>query len=125
MLLSLVLFYMHTCTTKVSVKIFLNQSTGTVRDIDAHNDEEENMVHDEEENIVHDEEENIVHDEEENMVHDEEENMVHDEEENIVHDEEENMVHDEVENVVLVNVILGAADGDDALFELRGILSLC
>jgi hypothetical protein len=84
---------MHTCTTKVSVKIFLNQSTGTVRDIDAHNDEEENMVHDEEENIVH--------------------------------DEEENMVHDEVENVVLVNVILGAADGDDALFELRGILSLC
>ena len=77
MLLSLVLFYMHTCTTKVSVKIFLNQSTGTVRDIDAHNDEEENMV------------------------------------------------HDEVENVVLVDVILGAADGDDALFELRGILSLC
>jgi hypothetical protein len=35
------------------------------------------------------------------------------------------MVHDEVENVVFVNVILGAADGDDALFELRGILSLC
>ena len=34
------------------------------------------------------------------------------------------MVHDEVENVVLVDVILGAADGDDALFELRGILSL-
>ena len=63
MLLSLVLFYMHTCTTKVSFKIFLNQSTGTVRDIDAHNDEE-NMVHDEEKNMVHDEEENIVHDEE-------------------------------------------------------------
>ena len=98
MLLSLVLFYMYTCTTKVSVKIFLNESRGTVRDIDAHNDEEENMVHDEE----------VV---------------VHDEEENIVHDEEENMVHDEVENVVLVDVILGAADGDDALFELRGILS--
>ena len=93
MLLSLVLFYMHTCTTKVSFKIFLNQSTGTVRDIDAHYDEEENMVHDEEKNMVHDEEENIV--------------------------------HDEVENVVFVNVILGAADGDDALFELRGILSLC
>jgi hypothetical protein len=55
---------MHTCTTKVSFKIFLNQSTGTVRDIDAHNDEEENMVHDEEKNMVHDEEENIVHDEE-------------------------------------------------------------
>jgi hypothetical protein len=51
---------MHTCTTKVSFKIFLNQSTGTVRDIDAHNDEEENMVHDEEKNMVHDEEENIM-----------------------------------------------------------------
>jgi hypothetical protein len=57
----------------------------------------------------------MVHDEEKNMVDDEEKNMVHDEEENIVHDEEENMVHDEVENVVLVNVILGAADGDNAL----------